>query len=72
MRPPANNVYHQLNQCLLGKKEVTKNNKIQIYKTIFLPILTFGAETWIMLEKHESKVTASEMKFLRKIYYIII
>ena len=63
----ANNVYHQLNQCLLGKKDVTKNTKIQIYKTVFLHMLTYGAETRTMLEKLESRMTASEMKFIWKI-----
>lgn len=63
----ANQVYYNLNNTIIGKREVNKKTKMQIYKTVYLPVLLYGAETWAMMDKHKSRVTASEMKYLRKV-----
>ena len=36
-------------------------------KTVFVPILTYGHESWVMTERVRSEVQASEMRFLQKI-----
>ena len=36
-----------------------------IYKTYFVPILTYGSETWVMKERDKNKMRAVEMKFQR-------
>ena len=38
-----------------------------MFKSIFIPILTYGHESWIMTERVRSQVQASEMRFLRRI-----
>ena len=63
----ATNVYYQLNQTILGKKEVSQKTKIQIYNTIYKPTLLYGAESWPVNNKIEQKITAAEMKYLRRI-----
>ena len=62
----ASQIYHQLNSTIINKKELTNKTKIQIYQTIYLPILTYGLKSAILNEKHLSQLQTSEMKFLRR------
>jgi hypothetical protein len=38
----ANQIYYQIIQTLDGKKEINSNNKIKIYKMIYLPTIPYG------------------------------
>ena len=49
------------------KRELSKKAKLSIFKTVFVPILTYGHESWVMTERMRSQVQASEMSFWRKI-----
>ena len=61
----------KLGQCLhylfVLKRELSKKAKLSICKTVFVPILTYGHESWITTKRVRSQVQASEMRFLRKI-----
>ena len=41
----GNTCYHSV-QNLLSSRLLSKNLKIKIYKTIILPVLLYGCETW--------------------------
>ena len=49
------------------KRELSKKAKLSIFKAVFVPILTYGHESWVMTERMRSQVQASEMRFLRRI-----
>ena len=49
------------------KREWSKKGKLSIFKTIFVFILTYGHEYWVMIERERSQVHAFEMRFLRRI-----
>ena len=49
------------------KRELSKKAKLSIFKAVFVPILTYGHESWVMSERMRSQVQASEMRFLRRI-----
>ena len=38
-----------------------------MFKIVFVPILTYGHESWVMTERVRSLVQASEMRSLRRI-----
>ena len=59
-------MYYQTNQTTVGKKEINNNTKIRIYKMVYLPTLLYGSESWTVLTKYESRITGSEMRYLRK------
>lgn len=63
----ANRAYYALNKTIFGKKEVSRENKLIIYNTIVSPIMLYSSETWTIQRNHRSKLTAAEMKVLRKI-----
>ena len=49
------------------KRELSKKAKLSIFKAVFVSILTYGLESWVMTKKVQSQVQASEMRFLPKI-----
>jgi hypothetical protein len=36
-----------------------------MYKTLAVPILLYGSETWTLKEQDKSRITAAEMTFLK-------
>jgi hypothetical protein len=45
---------------------VQKHTRIKIYKTLAGPILTYGSEAWTICKSDRTRITANEMKFLRR------
>ena len=60
-------VMRALHYSVVMKRELSKKAKLSIFKTVFVPILTNGHESWVMTEIVRSQVQASEMRFLRRI-----
>ncbi|KMQ81323.1 endonuclease-reverse transcriptase, partial [Lasius niger] len=50
---------------VLRSKFVRRNTKIKIYKTLIIPVLTYGAESWTMSEAHKDMLGVFERKVLR-------
>ena len=63
----AMRMYHAMNRSMIVKKEISKETKMKIYKSVFRPILTCGCESWIVTNKLRSKIQAAEMKYLRRV-----
>ena len=47
------------------KNRTRKDTKIKLYKTMAVPSLMFGRETWVNTTRNQSKIQSAEMKFLR-------
>ncbi|KAJ4437582.1 hypothetical protein ANN_17727 [Periplaneta americana] len=47
---------------------VSKNLKVTIYKTVILPIVLYGCETWTLTLREEQRLRVLENKVLRKIF----
>ena len=56
-----------LHNSVVIKRELPKKAKLSIFKTVFVPILTCGHESWVIAERVRSQVHTSEMRFLRRI-----
>ena len=63
----ASTVMRVLQHSVVMKRELSKNAKLSVFKTIFVPILTYGHESWVMTERVRPQMQASEMRFLRRI-----
>ena len=63
----ASAVMRALHYSVVMKRELSKKTKLSIFKTIFVPINTYGHESWVMTERMRSQVQAFEMRFLRRI-----
>jgi hypothetical protein len=63
----GNACYHSL-QNLLSSRLLSKNLKIKIYRTIILPFVLYGCETWSLTLREERKLKVFENKVLRRIF----
>ena len=55
-------------QNLLSSRLVSKNLKIKIYRTIILPVVLYGCETWSLPLSEERKLRVFENMVLRRIF----
>jgi hypothetical protein len=63
----VNACYHSV-QSLLPSRLLSKNLKMRIYKTIILPVILYGCETWSLTLRKEHRLTVFENKVLRRIF----
>jgi hypothetical protein len=63
----GNACYHSV-QNLLSSSLLSKNLKIRIYKTIILPVVLYGCETWSLTLREEQRLRVFENKMLRRIF----
>jgi hypothetical protein len=55
-------------QNLLSSRLLSKNIKVRIYKTIILPVVLYGCETWSLIVREEYKLRVFENRVLRRIF----
>ena len=51
---------------------MSRNIKTLLYKTLIRPVLTYGAETWVLYKQDEHRLSIFECKILRRIYGPVI
>ena len=59
------NAYYHSVQNLLSSSLLSKNLKIKIYKTIILPVILYGCETWSLTLREEHRLRVFENRVLR-------
>ena len=55
-------------QNLLSSRLLSKNLKFKIYRTIILPVVLYGCETWSLTLREERKLRVFENMVLRRIF----
>ena len=55
-------------QNLLSSSLLSKNLKIEIYRTIILPVVLYGCETWLFTLREERRLRVFENRVLRRIF----
>ena len=63
----GNACYHSV-QNLLSSRLLSKNLNIKIYRTIILPVVLYGCETWSLTLREERKLRVFENMVLRRIF----
>ena len=63
----GNACYHSV-QNLLSSRLLSKNLKIKIYRTIILPIVLYGCETWSLTLLEDRKLRVFGNMVLRRIF----
>jgi hypothetical protein len=63
----GNACYHSV-QNLLSSRLLSKNIIIRIYKTIILPVVLYGYETWSLTLREEHRLRMFENRVLRRIF----
>jgi hypothetical protein len=52
----------------LSSRLLSSNVKVKIYKTIILPVVLYGCETWSLTLREENKLRVFENRVLRRIF----
>ena len=63
----GNACYHSV-QNLLSSSLLSNNLKIKIYRTIILPFVSCGCETWSLMLREERRLRVFENMVLRRIF----
>jgi hypothetical protein len=64
----SGNACYQSVQNLLSSRLLSKNVKVRIYKTIILPVVLYGCETWSLTLREEYRLRVFENRVLRRIF----
>jgi hypothetical protein len=60
----SGNACYHLVQNLLSSRLLSKNVKVRIYKTLILPVVLYGRETWSLTVREEHKLRVFENRGL--------
>jgi hypothetical protein len=52
----------------VSSRLLSRNIKIRIYKTIILPVVLYGCETWSLTLREEHRLRVFESRVLRRIF----
>ena len=55
-------------QNLLSSSSLSKKLKIKIYRTIILPVVLYGCETWSLTLREERRLRVFETRVLRRVF----
>jgi hypothetical protein len=63
----GNACYHSV-QSLLSTRLLSRNLKDKICKTVILPVVLYGCETWSLTLREELRLRVFENRMLRRIF----
>jgi hypothetical protein len=63
----GNKAYYA-NRQLVNSSPISRISKLQIYRTLVRPVVTYGSESWTLAVEEERALAEYERKILRKIY----
>jgi hypothetical protein len=55
-------------QGVLSSRLLSRNIKVKIYKTIILPVVLYGCETWSLTLREEHRLRVFENRVLRRVF----
>ena len=59
----AGAVMHALHRSVVMKRKLYQKRILAVFRSIIVPTLTYGHESWEMTERMRSRVQASEIRF---------
>jgi hypothetical protein len=63
----GNKCYYRLSN-LLKTRMISKNLKIQLYRTLIRPVVMYGCEVWTLRKSEQNRLLIFERKILRRIF----
>ena len=61
-------MYYYSVKNLLSSSLLSKNLEIKIYRTIILPVVLYGCETWSLTLREEHRLRVFENRVLRRVF----
>jgi hypothetical protein len=66
-RIQAGNKAYYANQMMLENRYINRGAKMQIYKTLIRPVVTYGYESWTMKKEDENILRRCERKIIKNL-----
>jgi hypothetical protein len=63
----GNACYHSV-QGILSSRLLSRNVKVKMYKTVSLPVILYGCETWSLTLREDHRLRVFENRVLRRIF----
>uniref|UniRef100_A0A8C6M0A0 Reverse transcriptase domain-containing protein n=1 Tax=Nothobranchius furzeri TaxID=105023 RepID=A0A8C6M0A0_NOTFU len=63
----ASAVMLALYRSVVVKRELSQKAMLSIYRSIYVPTLTYGHELWVVTERTRLRIQAAKMSFLRRV-----
>ncbi|KAF7652090.1 hypothetical protein LDENG_00101950 [Lucifuga dentata] len=63
----ATEVLRMLYRTIVVKRELSQKVRLSICQSIYVPILTYGHELWVVTERTRLQIQVAEMRFLRRV-----
>ena len=60
-------IMRQFYRSVVLKRELCTKAMLLVFRAVFVSILTYGHDCWVMTERVKSRVQVAEMGFLRKV-----
>ena len=67
----AKAVLHEFYRSVVTKRELSNTVKLSVFKSVFVPIFTYGRESSVMTERILTQVQAPKLGFLRRLHGVI-
>jgi len=68
----ANAVPREVYRSVLTKRELSNIAKLSVFKSVFVPIFTYGYVSYVMTERRLSQLQAAKIGFLRKVHSVAL
>jgi len=63
----ASAVMRALYRSVVVKRKMSWKTKLSIYRSIYIPTLTYGHELWVVTRRMRLRIQAAEMSFLCRV-----
>ena len=63
----ASTVYQMLRRKIFRSRNLSKSNKVHVFRTMVMPVLLYSAETWPVTQKDIRKLTTFQKQSLQDI-----
>jgi len=68
----ANAVLRELYRSVVTKRELANTTKLSVFKSVFVPILTYVHESWVMTERVLFQEHVAEMGIFRRAHDVTL
>ena len=56
-----------MRSVVLERRKLNKDTKLRVFNAMVVSTLLFGCDTWTVQKQQESRLQATEMRFLRRV-----
>ena len=64
----TNKLFYALDkETFLRNKNISRETKMKVYRSVYVPTLLYGCENWVLNRRQEQRIVAMQMKYIRRV-----